>query len=85
MKTTPWCEADWDGMEADVVRRIRTLRMTCLAHGLSDELRGRLWNELILPNVELLGHFCVNVNHDAGVYEVELADELERGTREEDE
>lgn len=55
---------DWDGLERDVVERIRTLRMCW--HGLpkgpgNDEIRG----QVILPAVALLAEFCACVSEES--------------------
>ena len=54
-------QADWDGLERDVVMRIRVLR------GITEKLTGDLRatdliaRDLIEPNVALLARFCINV------------------------
>ena len=52
--------ADWDGVERDVVERIRYLKI--IAQGLepSDD-SDRVARHLIMPNMRLLAQFCQNI------------------------
>jgi len=53
------CVADWAKLERDVVLRIRAL---AAFDSLPDnDTKRKLWNDVVLPNVRLLGEFCCNV------------------------
>lgn len=53
---------DWQRLEDDVVERIRALAAVMSeAHDAPDELKRKLWTDLVEPNVRLLAEFCVNV------------------------
>lgn len=62
--------ADWDALERDVVLRIRVLKVMCKrlnadadgSDGANRAALDKLANDLVLPNVELLGAFCTNVS-----------------------
>lgn len=55
---------NWAKLEADVLARIRAL--AAIADGLDApaELRAKIREDLILPNVRLLAAFCANVQID---------------------
>ncbi len=54
-------QADWPGLEQDVVLRIRLLRLAAgnLPRG---QVGDKIANDLILPNLRLLGAFVANVD-----------------------
>lgn len=53
---------DWQRLEDDVVERIRALAAVMSdAHDAPDELKLKLWTDLVEPNVRLLAEFCANV------------------------
>lgn len=58
-------KADWDGLERDVVLRIRLLRnMTAsIDDGLIED---KVANDLILPNLRLLAMFCEAIEVSEG-------------------
>ncbi|MFP4141489.1 MAG: hypothetical protein ACLFVH_13190 [Phycisphaerae bacterium] len=69
MKTTmaQLASADWEKLERDVVARIRVLAETARAMSrpaIKREAADRIANDLILPNLQLLGAFCEAVEMD---------------------
>lgn len=54
---------DWTKLERDVVERIRALEAFDEAE-MPEELRAKLWNDVVMPNLRLLAEFCVNVRVD---------------------
>lgn len=59
MKTLAKC--NWDGLEQDVVQRIRMLKVACQAMD-QNALTDQIANDLILPSLRLLGEFCACVD-----------------------
>ena len=58
----PASAPDWGRLESEVVERIRALSAATSGQlNAPSELRGRIWNDLVLPNVRLLAEFCTNV------------------------
>jgi hypothetical protein len=55
---------DWEGLERDVILRIRMLRVVCANMDEPGETRERIWHDLILPNLRLLAAFCAAVEID---------------------
>ena len=55
---------DWEGLESDVILRIRMLRIVCANINEPAETRDRIWNDLVLPNLRLLAAFCAAVEID---------------------
>ena len=62
---------DWEGIERDVILRIRMLKIVCANINEPAETRERIWHDLVLPNLRLLTGFCAWVDtaiedeHDA--------------------
>jgi hypothetical protein len=54
---------DWKRLERDVVERIRALAAFDEAE-MPDDVRAKLWNDVVMPNLRLLAEFCVNVRVD---------------------
>jgi len=54
--------ADWDKIEEEVIERIAMLRASCEMEPSS--LADKIANDLILPNVMLLGEFITNIKID---------------------
>lgn len=55
---------DWEGLERDVILRIRMLRIVCANMDEPAETRERIWHDLVLPNLRLLAAFCAAVEID---------------------
>ena len=53
--------AQWESLEADVVTRIRILRDTCRSLE-NNPTNRKIVNDLVIPNLRLLGQFCQNVS-----------------------
>lgn len=51
--------ADWAQLERAVVLRIRALAAFDTLP--DNDTKRKLWNDVVLPNVRLLGEFCCNV------------------------
>lgn len=55
----------WRKLEHDVVARIRALEVISSDKvNMNDELRDKVWDDLVMPNLELLAEFCGNVDLD---------------------
>ncbi len=52
--------ADWDGVEKEVVEKLRMLKALC-AHLEPNPLNDKIAEDLFLPALRLLGEFCVKV------------------------
>ena len=55
---------DWEGLERDVILRIRMLRIVCANINEPAETRERIWHDLVLPNLKLLVAFCAALSID---------------------
>jgi len=51
---------DWAKLERDVVDRIRILSAFDGAE-MPEEVRAKIWNDVVMPNLRLLAEFCANV------------------------
>lgn len=61
----PASAPDWGRLESEVVERIRALSAATSDHlNAPSDLRDRIWNDLVVPNVRLLAEFCTNVTFD---------------------
>lgn len=56
--------AAWACLEREVVERIRALAAVSSKLDAPEELRKKIHNDLILPNVRLLAQFCLSVEFD---------------------
>lgn len=56
---------DWVALERDVVDRIRFLAAYegTITYPWT-ELQKKIWDDLVMPNLRLLGQFCANVDID---------------------
>ncbi len=55
---------DWEGLERDVILRIRMLRIVWANMDEPAETQERIWHDLVLPNLRLLAAFCEAVEID---------------------
>jgi hypothetical protein len=53
-------QADWDGVEKDVVTRIRLLKAAC-QHLDPNDMNDKIAEDLFLPALRLLGEFCTRI------------------------
>jgi hypothetical protein len=59
--TTP-STIDWERLEREVTDRIRVLQASLSSKvSAPPDLRDRIYQDLVIPNVRLLGEFCMNV------------------------
>ena len=59
-------DIDWDGLEQDVVSRLRLLRTAWESSERTapPEMHARMVSDLYIPAIEALGRFCASVEID---------------------
>ena len=58
---------DWEGLEGEVVSKIRYLKASFDLTSKDKKLHNRMFNDLYLPNLSLLADFCLNIQEFGGV------------------
>ena len=57
----PGKNPNWDSIQRDVERKLTYLKGAWNCTAKNKELHKRIFNDIYLPNLKLLGEFCANI------------------------